>query len=65
MNVPPVGGDYGGSGFEVAGTQPHRVLHNGGGRWTEATDGPGRGFQTNVGQPIFFLILCHFRLIWN
>lgn len=36
-----VGGDYGGSGFEVAGSQPHRVLHNGGGRWREATDRPG------------------------
>jgi len=33
-----VGGDYGSSGVEVAGSQPHCVLHDGGGGWREATN---------------------------
>lgn len=43
------GGDYGGTGSKVFSAKPDCVLHHGGGRWTETSDRPGRGLQTNVG----------------
>lgn len=36
--LPPAGGDHGGAGPEVAGAQPHRLLHHGGGGGREAAD---------------------------
>lgn len=40
--------DRGGSGSEVCGSEPDRLLHHGGGRRREAADGPGWSLQTTV-----------------
>lgn len=49
------GGDHGGAGTEVSGSQQDCLLHHGGGGGREAPDWPGRGVQTNVSASYYIL----------
>ncbi len=60
----PTGHYHGSEGIEIAGTQSHRLLHDGSRRRREVADGPSGSFETHVSNtfspPIFFPLFFFF-----